>query len=110
MWRRIGQSFGITILWLPLSMLFDGLNALLLPAYILDLVPEDMLGTVLGIITFSGLMLGMLAQPIMGVLSDRWYPRWGRRPVIVAGVIFPLPLLFLLVQMRALLYCSQPIY
>jgi MFS family permease len=96
MLRRVGQLLGITILWLPLSMLFDGLNALLLPAYILGLVQEDMQGTVLGAITFSGLLLGMLVQPLIGVLSDRWYPRWGRRPVIVAGVIFLLPLLFLL--------------
>lgn len=74
---RVRLLVGISVLWLPLSMLFDGVSSLLLPAYLTDLAPQQAQATILGIMTFVALMSGMLVQPIAGAVSDRLYPRWG---------------------------------
>jgi MFS family permease len=94
--KRIRLILGISLLWLPLSMLFDGLNTLILPAYLVDHTPEATRATLLGLITFSGLGVGMAIQPIAGTYSDRLYSRWGRRGMITLGVVPLLPLLLLL--------------
>lgn len=96
MMNRLRLIAGISILWLPLSMLFDGLNTLLLPVYLLSLAPENVQATALGLMTFSALILGMIVQPIAGTYSDRLYARWGRRGVITLGVVTLFPLLLLL--------------
>ncbi|HMK07598.1 MAG TPA: MFS transporter [Anaerolineales bacterium] len=42
--------------------------------------------TVIGLITFAGLVVAVLWQPVIGDLSDRTQSRWGRRlPYFVAG-------------------------
>ncbi len=83
---RLRQMISISIFWLGLSMLFDGLNTLVLPDYLLDFIGERQRATVLGLLTFVGLGIGMLAQPLAGALSDRLRPRRGRSSVIAAGV------------------------
>lgn len=93
--KRIQLLFGISILWLPLSMLFDGLNTLILPAILLGFFSEDGQATVLGVMTFSGLAIGMLIQPVAGMYSDQLYSRWGRRGIITFGVMLLIPLLLL---------------
>ena len=52
-----------------------------MPAYVLGWVDRDIQGTVLGTITFLGLLLGMLVQPISGWLTDRI----GRLPLMLLG-------------------------
>src|SRR5688572_30127726 len=86
MMRSIRLMLGISVMWLALSMLSDGLNTLLMPSYLLAWTAEETQATTLGFITFIGLMIGMLVQPIAGTLSDRLYARWGRRSMIAAGV------------------------
>src|SRR5690349_203054 len=93
---RIRLLTGISVLWLPMGMLFDGLTTLLLPAYLLALTQEATRATVLGMLTFSGLIIGMIIQPIAGGFSDYLYPRWGRRGMITLGVVLLLPLIPLL--------------
>jgi MFS family permease len=88
--NRARLLFGISVGWLALSMLFDGLNTLLLPAYLLGKADEATRSTTLGLMTFAGLLLGMLVQPVAGVLSDRLRPRWGRRGMIALGVALTL--------------------
>lgn len=52
----------------------------------LELAP-DAKNTVLGLLTFVGVLVAMAWQPIIGDLSDRTGSRWGRRiPFFVGGV------------------------
>jgi MFS family permease len=91
--KRSFLLIGISVLWLPLSMLFDGLNSLILPAYLLKLNIESNQASWLGLITFTGLIAGMLIQTIAGTYSDRLRSRWGRRGIISVGLILLLPLI-----------------
>jgi MFS family permease len=87
---RIRLLFGISVFWLALSMLFDGLNTLVLPVYLLGTGTDRFKGTILGLLTFAGLLLGMLVQPVAGAVSDRTRWRWGRRGMIALGVLLTL--------------------
>ncbi len=73
-------GFGINAFW--------SLQSIILPLLILNLVPEERKNTYLGILTFAGLGLAMIVQPIAASLSDRSRFRWGRRrPFILIGVV-----------------------
>src|SRR5258706_7548238 len=93
--RNFGLILGVSVLWLPLSMLFNSLQSLVLPVFVLRFVAPTHKGTILGLILFVGLAAGALIQPLAGVYSDRlsaWRKapaaRWGRRqPVIVVGTL-----------------------
>lgn len=53
--------------------------------------------TALGLITFVGLMVAAVSQPIWGALSDRTATRWGRRiPFLVGGSLVNLVLFVVL--------------
>jgi len=100
---RIRLMLGISVFWLALSMLFDGLNALVLPARLLAFTDETNQTTMLGLATFVGIRLGMVVQPIAGVYSDRW----GRRGTIAFGVVLMLAALVLFGLSMTLLYGIQ---
>jgi MFS family permease len=69
--------------------MWNSLHVLILPAVLLHLVPETQKNTYLGLLTFIGLVLAALVQPVSGALSDRWRSRWGRRrPLILLGTAF----------------------
>jgi|GEM_PF-602481 len=85
---KIRLLLGISVFWLSLGMLNQGLSGLVLPSYLLDVPGFG--ATTLGLITFVGLIAGMLVQPLAGALSDQLRARWGRMPLIVAGVGFVL--------------------
>lgn len=80
------ELVGISIFWLALSLLTDGMNTLLLPAVLLTLAPADAQATTLGFLSFTGLLAGMLIQPLAGAWSDRLRARWGRRGMLALGV------------------------
>lgn len=101
--KRIRLFIGISVFWLALSMLFDGLSTLVLPQHLLGLVDETAKATVLGLLTFAGLVLAMLVQPIAGVFSDRMCRRWGRRGTISLGVFLTLVALLCFGFSRSLL-------
>jgi MFS family permease len=88
--------FGISIFWMGLSMLGDGVNTLVLPKLLLDVGNESARATTLGLLTSVGLIGGMLLQPLAGAWSDRLRPRWGRRGVLGAGLVLMLASLLLL--------------
>jgi Na+/melibiose symporter-like transporter len=55
---------------------------------IAGLVSEQAQNTALGWITFAGLAVAMVVQPMAGAVSDRSRFRWGkRRPFVVAGTV-----------------------
>ncbi len=78
--------FVINAYWFGLSILWNGLHVIILPAVLLNFVPETRKNTYLGLMTFVGLIVAMIIQPISGSISDRWQSRWGkRRPLITLG-------------------------
>jgi len=78
----------ITVLGFALTALWSSLHSIVLPLRLLDFVAESEKNTYLGLLTFSGLILAMLAQPIAGAFSDRSSFRWGRRrPYILLGTM-----------------------
>ena len=78
----------ITIFGFATTALWQSLHAIILPLRILDFVAESQKNTYLGLLTFSGLILAMVVQPIAGTISDRSGFSWGRRrPYILIGTI-----------------------
>jgi MFS family permease len=97
--RRFRLILGISIFWLALSILFDGINTLVLPVEISRYTGTERQATLLGLLTLAGLLLGALVQPAAGALSDRWKPVLGRKGTI--GIGLGLCLLSLLFFARA---------
>jgi MFS family permease len=86
--------------WFGLSFMWSSLHVIILPAVLLNFVPEDRKNTYLGLLTFAGLVIAMLVQPLAGAFSDRlgagnhtvagsrWADRWGRRrPLMLLGTL-----------------------
>ncbi len=77
----------ITILGFGLTALWSSLNSIVLPLRLRDFVPEALKNSYLGYMTFAGLVVAMLVQPIVGAISDRSSFGWGRRrPFILIGI------------------------
>jgi MFS family permease len=64
--------FGVSFMW-------NAIHPIVLPAILLHFVEESLKNTYFGIMTFAGLVLAMIVQPIAGGLSDATWSRWGRR-------------------------------
>lgn len=94
--RNLRLLLGISIFWLALSALSDGLNSLVLPKLLLDRAAGSASGdgagsaTLLGLLTFAGLAAAMLVQPVAGQWSDRLRGRWGRHAPIGLGLLLTL--------------------
>lgn len=77
--RLLRTSLGVSIGWVGISMIGDGVPALLLPHRLLDAGGGD--ATALGMTTLAGIGLAAAIQPFAG----RWSDRAGRSAVIGAG-------------------------
>jgi len=78
----------ITILGFGISAFWSSLHSIVLPIRLLDFVPETQKSTYLGYLTFTGLVLAGLTQPIIGRISDRSRFSFGRRrPFILVGIL-----------------------
>ena len=83
--------------WIGLSFKWNALHPIILPALLLNYVPDTQKNTYLGILTFTGLIVATIVQPLAGAISDGWVSRWGRRrPLLVAGTVFDVVFLALL--------------
>ena len=84
----------ITIFGFALAALWSSLHSIVLPLRLLDMVAETEKNTRLGLLTFVGLLLAMIVQPIAGAISDRYGFKWGRRrPYILIGSLLGILLL-----------------
>jgi Na+/melibiose symporter-like transporter len=84
----------ITIYGFALAALWSSLHSIVLPLRLLDMVAEAEKNTYLGLLTFAGLFLAMIVQPIAGAISDRSGFNWGRRrPYILIGSLIGILLL-----------------
>lgn len=78
----------LSVYWLAINYLWQGMGALILPRLILGLVPEGHRGTALAVLSALGAVVAILVQPAAGALSDRCKIGWGRRkPFMVAGTV-----------------------
>lgn len=83
--------------WIGLSFKWNALHPLILPALMLNYVPDAQKNSYLGLLTFIGLIVATVVQPLSGAMSDGWVSRWGRRrPLIVAGTLLDVIFLALL--------------
>jgi MFS family permease len=82
---------GMNAYFFGLAFMWNGLHPIILPALLLQFVPEALKNTYLGALTLGGLLLAMVIQPLAGASSDRTHSLWGRRrPWIVAGAALSL--------------------
>ena len=85
---RTRDYITMNVYWFGLAFMWNGLHPIVLPALLLRFVPESLKNTYLGGLTFAGLVLAMVVQPLAGGLSDRTRSRWGqRRPWILLGML-----------------------
>lgn len=71
--------FVLNAYWIGLSFMWNSLHVTILPAVLLKYVPETQKNTWLGLLTFVGLILAMLIQPLSGAISDHFQSKIGRR-------------------------------
>jgi len=89
--------FVLNAYWIGLSFMWNSLHVTILPAVLLNYVPETQKNTWLGLLTFFGLILAMIIQPLSGALSDRWSSKLGkRRPFAIFGTAGDLVFLLIL--------------
>lgn len=80
--------FAVNAYWPGLAFLWNSLHLIVLPALLLELVDPSRKNTALGLLTFAGLLLATVVQPLSGAISDGWSSRLGRRrPLIVIGTL-----------------------
>ncbi len=88
--RRVNgwYLFVLNAYWIGLSFMWNSLHVTILPAVLLKYIPENQKNTWLGLLTFAGLVIAMIIQPISGAISDRWASRYGRRrPFVLLGTL-----------------------
>ncbi|HEX5944255.1 MAG TPA: MFS transporter [Anaerolineales bacterium] len=102
MGRQTRLLFGVSIFWLALSTLFDGINTLVLPLQVGLLASQTNQATILGLLTFVGLLAGALVQPVAGTFSDTLQPVLGRKGFIGIGLLLSLVSLFILATVQNL--------
>jgi MFS family permease len=103
MGRQTRLLFGISVFWLALSVLFDGINTLVLPLQLGVLASQNNQATLLGLLTFVGLLAGALIQPVAGAFSDQLQPFLGRKGFIGVGLILSLISLFMFALFHSIL-------
>ncbi len=87
----------INAFWLGLSGVSQTLTPLIIPLLVQQFVGEQLKGTYYGNIRLWTLMTAILAQSLMGTLSDRSQHPWGRRrPYILVGTLGVILLLVLI--------------
>jgi Na+/melibiose symporter-like transporter len=91
------KMLAVNTYWVGLSFMWNSLHVILLPVILLQFTPEGLKNTYLGALTFFGLIVAMILQPISGAISDNWRSKWGRRrPLILIGTLFDFLFLFIL--------------
>ncbi|MCU0508271.1 MAG: MFS transporter [Anaerolineae bacterium] len=94
--KRTKLLAGISVFWLALALLLDGLNSLVLPVQLFRLGADDAGPTTLGLLTFAGILAAVVIQPFAGEISDRLRATWGRTGIIAASLFAILAGLFAL--------------
>lgn len=81
------HTLALNAYWFGVSFMWNAIHPILLPALLLSF-SDQAKNTLYGLLTFLGLVVAMIVQPLSGALSDRTRHPWGRRrPWILAGVL-----------------------
>ena len=102
MFRQARLLLGISVFWLALSVLSDGINTLVLPLQLSGLSDRHHQATILGLLTFVGLLVGAIIQPVAGAFSDQWRSSLGRKGFIGIGLILSLASLSFFVVVKSI--------
>ncbi|MBI4928302.1 MAG: MFS transporter, partial [Anaerolineae bacterium] len=87
----------VNLFWFGLNIRNNAVGSVFTPYRVAACAAEATRNTALGAINTAGLIIAMLAQPTMGILSDRNTSRFGRRrPFIFVGVLLDLIFLTLI--------------
>jgi MFS family permease len=79
--RGAGFWIGLSVLWIPLAFLFDGVTVLVLPLRL------DADASTLGMVSLIGLGIAAGLQPVAGWLSDRIRDRVDRRTFLAVAAV-----------------------
>ena len=86
---RVRQQVVLSTYWFSLSFHGGALFGVAVPAQLLGLARDADKAWLLGLLGGFSSLIGMLAQPAAGVLSDLSSSRWGRRrPYLLGGLVF----------------------
>jgi MFS family permease len=80
----VRQVIGTGVAWIPLAFIVDGVTMLLLPVRVAG---SDGTATTLGLISFLGLGVALVVQPLAGSLSDRVRDRVDRRAFMAVAAV-----------------------
>ena len=86
----------MTVFWLGLALLTDGLNSIVLPVQLIRMGGAQSPATTLGLVTFAGLLAALVIQPMAGEWSDRLRGTWGRTGAVAVALFGILAGLFAL--------------
>jgi MFS family permease len=75
----------INNIWFAIAVRSQVMTPLVLPLLIQQFVGDEAKGAYYGGLRLWGLMVALLVQSVMGVLSDHFPGRWGRRRVFIAA-------------------------
>ncbi len=93
----LGELIFLNAYWPGLSFMWNSLHLIILPAVLLGFVDDARKNTVLGLLTFVGLIVALVTQPASGALSDAWPSRLGRRrPLLILGTLLDVVFLALI--------------
>ena len=99
------RLISVNAYWVGLSFMWNALHPIVLPALLLNYVPDPKKNTYLGLLTFAGLLLALVLQPLAGAASDNWNSRFGRRrPLMVIGTVLDFAFLAVLAWTGGLLW------
>ncbi len=88
------RLIALSVYWVAIGYLWQGLHTLILPDLVLQLVGETYKGTALSLMENLGLLMATVWQPVAGAISDHTSTRWGRRhPFILGGTLADIPFL-----------------
>ena len=91
----ISQLVTLSIYWLGITAMWNGLHVLVLPKRAEALFGLQDSGLGLALITLAGVAAALLVQPTAGAISDFTASRWGRRkPYIVIGSLLSIVFLW----------------
>jgi len=93
---RPSEYIYISLFGASQATLWQSLHTIIIPVLLLNMVPSSEKNSYLGILTFCGLIIAMLVQPVAGALSDQSGFKLGKRmPFVFFGgmlTILVLPL------------------
>lgn len=86
--NQAGLYVYISLFWFALEFCWQGMMTVILPSRLLFFVSSEVKGTTLALLFSAGALISMLAQPVVGTLSDySTHPLGRRRPFLIIGAI-----------------------